>query len=228
MGSMLNAFSLSLPIALGVAASPMTILALMILLMTPRALPNAYSFLLGWFIGLFLVGGLVLLSPGLNHYTSGPTPVAGWIRIGLGSLFLLITILIAKDLPRKGKAKDPPRWMEKVDSYGPKQAFNVGLFLSIMNFKNAAMVASGAVVIAAGGLSSWNEIILLIIFCLIASLGVLFPVAIYLLFRSVVEAVFAKMKIWLQRYSSLILMIVLIVFGAWSLYRGIILVGLYS
>ena len=225
---MLNAFSLSLPIALGVAASPMTILALMILLMTPRALPNAYSFLLGWFIGLFLVGGLVLISPGLNEYTSGPTPVSGWIRIGLGSLFFLISLIISKNLPKRGQVTAPPRWMEKVDTYGPFQAMNVGLFLSILNLKNAAMVASGAVVIAAGGLSFLQEVVLLIIFCFIASLGVLFPVVVYLLFRSVVEAVFAKMKVWLQRYSTMILMLVLIVFGLWSLYRGIVLVGLYS
>ena len=225
---MFNALSTSLPIALGVAASPMTILALMILLMTPRALPNAYSFLLGWFVGLFLVGGLVLVSPGLNHYTSGPTPVAGWIRIGLGSLFLLISILIVKDLPKKGKQTTPPKWMEKVDSYSPRQALSIGLFLSIINFKNAAMVASGAVVIGAEGLSYWNEVISLLIFCFIASLGVLFPVVIYLLFRDTVELVFVKLKVWLQRYSSLILMIVLIVFGGWSLYRGIILVGLYT
>ncbi len=156
---MFNALSSSLPIALGVAASPMTILALMILLMTPRALPNAYSFLLGWFVGLFLVGGIVLFSPGLNHYASGPTPVAGWIRIGLGALFLLISILIVKDLPKKGKQTTPPKWMEKVDSYGPRQALSIGLFLSIINFKNAAMVASGAVVIGAEGLSYWNELI---------------------------------------------------------------------
>ena len=225
---MFSAFSLSLPIALGVAASPMTILALMLLLMTPRALPNAYSFLLGWFLGLFLVGGLVLISPGLNHYTSGPTPVSGWIRIGLGTLFFLITILIARDLPRKGKAKAPPKWMEKVDTYGPRQAINIGLFLSIVNFKNAAMVASGAVVIAAGGLSFIQEVSLLVLFCFISSLGVLFPVVIYLLFRNIVESVFAKLKVWLQRYSALILMIVLVVFGGWSLYRGIVLVGLYT
>ena len=179
---MLNAFSLSLPIALGVAASPMTILALMILLMTPRALPYSYSFLLGWFIGLFLVGGLVLISPGLNEYTCGPTPVSGWIRIVLGSLFFLISLIISKNLPKRGQVTAPPRWMEKVDTYGPFQAMKVGLFLSILNLKNAAMVASGAVVIAAGGLGSIQEVVLLILFCFIASLGVLFPVVVYLLF----------------------------------------------
>jgi hypothetical protein len=206
----------------------MTILALMILLMTPRALTNAYSFLLGWFVGLFLVGGLVLVSPGLNEYTSGPTAVSGWIRIGLGSLFLLISLIISKNIPKRGELTAPPKWMEKVDAYGPFQAMNVGLFLSILNLKNAAMVASGAVVIDAGGLSPLNEVLLLLVFCFIASLGVLFPVAVYLLFRNKVEVIFAKMKVWLQRYSTLILMFVLIVYGLWSLYRGIILVGIYS
>ena len=204
------------------------ILALMILLMTPRALTNAYSFLLGWFAGLFLVGGLVLIIPGLNYYTSGPTPVSGWIRIALAALFLLIGLLIAKDLPKQRKKHRTPKWMEKVDSYGSRQSVGIGLFLSIMNFKNSAMVASGAVVIAAEDLPIFQEVILLIVFCFIASIGVLIPLVIYLLFRRVVESVFAKMKIWLQRYSSLILMLVLLVFGSIALYRGIILVGLYS
>jgi hypothetical protein len=225
---MLHALSLSLPIASGVAASPMTILALMILLMTPRARSNAYAFLLGWFVGLFLVGGIILLTPGLHHYTSGPTPVSGWIRIALGVLFLMLSMMIAKDLLQKGKKPSTPQWMEKVDTYGPAQAMGIGLFLSIMNFKNSAMVASGAVVIAAAGLSPFQEAILLILFCLIASLGVLFPLLIYLFFRSAVDSIFARLKIWLQRYSSLILLMVLLVFGGIALYRGILLVGMYS
>ena len=82
---------------------------------------------------------------------------------------------------------------------------------------------------ASFSMSSMTDIVfLLLIFCFIASLGVLFLVALYLLFRETVETIFAKMKVWLQRYSSLILMIVLIVFGSWSLYRGIVLLSLYS
>ena len=63
--------------------------------------------------------------------------------------------------------------MEKVDSYSPRQALSIGLFLSIINFKNAAMVASGAVVIGAEGLSYWNDhLILLFIFCFVAPGGI--------------------------------------------------------
>lgn len=225
---MFDAFSLSLPIALGVAASPMTIVALMILLMTPRAIPNSYSFLLGWFTGLFLVGSLIIINPGLNEYTSGPTPVSGWIRIGLGCLFMIICFFLVKDLPRKGQGTRPPKWLEKVDTYGPFQSMNIGLFLSILNLKNAAMVASGAVVISAAGLHIYQEILLLVLFCLVASLGVILTQAIYLFLRSQAEPFLARSKLWLQRYSSMILMFVLIVFGLWSFYQGIVLVLRYS
>jgi hypothetical protein len=225
---MTEAFSLSLPIALGVAASPMTIVALMILLMTPRAIPNSYFFLLGWFTGLFLVGGLVIANPGLNAYTSSPTPVSGWIRIGLGSLFLIICIFLAMSLPRKGQETRPPKWLEKVDTYGPFQSMNIGLLFSILNIKNAAMVASGAVVISAAGLPFYQEVLLLILFCIVASLGVLLTQAIYLFLRSSAESFLARSKVWLQRYSSMILMFVLIVFGFFLFYQGIVLVLRYS
>ena len=225
---MFHAFSISLPIALGIAASPGPILALMILLMTPRAIPNSYSFLLGWFIVLMLVGTLFLHSPGLNEFSGDPTLLSGWIRISLGSSFLLYSLFIAKDIPKKGEAVAPPKWLGKVDSYGLVHALIIGFIFSGPNIKNAAMVATGAASIHGEGLSSFQELIVLILFCFFASLGVLLPHSIFLLFRDNAESVFAKMKIWLLRNRVLILMLVLIIFGSLSLYRGILFVGLFS
>jgi hypothetical protein len=206
----------------------MTIVALIILLMTPRALPNSYAFLLGWFTGLFLVGSLVLISPGFIELTNSPTSISGWVRIGLGTLFLTICIFLIKNLPKKGQETVPPKWLVRVDSYGPRQAISIGLFLSIVNVKNAAMVASGAVIIGAAGLGFLQKLILLVLFCLIASLGVLLVQVIFLIFRSAAESLLARYKVWLQRYSSLILMLVLISFGSWSLYRGMALLMQYG
>lgn len=225
---MFHAFSISLPIALGIAASPGPIVALMILLMTPRAIPNSYSFLLGWFIGLMLVGTLVLHSPGLNELSGDQTLLSGWIRISLGSSFLLYSLFIAKNIPKKGEAVAPPKWLRKVDSYGFVQTLIIGFIFSGPNIKNAAMVATGAVSIGGAGLSSYQELIVLLLFCFVASLGVLLPHTIFLIFRENAEYVFAKMKVWLLRNRVLILMLVLIIFGGLSLYRGIIFVGQFS
>ncbi len=225
---MFQAISISLPIALGIAASPGPIVALMILLMTPRAIPNSYSFLLGWFIGLMLVGTLVLHSPGLNELCGDTTLLSGWIRISLGSSIILYGLFIAKNIPKKWERPAPPRWLGKVDSCGFFQALIIGFIFSCPNIKNAAMVATGAVSISGVGLSSYQELVVLLLFCLIASLGVLLPHTIFLLFRDHADHVFPKMKVWLLRNRVLILMLVLIFFGGLSLYRGIILVEHFS
>ena len=90
------------------------------------------------------------------------------------------------------------------------------------------MVAAGAVSIGGAGLSSFQELIVLLLFCLFASLGVLLPHTIFLFFRDSAESVFGKLRVWLLRNRALILMVVLVVFGGLWLYRGIIFVGLFS
>ncbi len=42
----------SLPLAIGVALSPMSIIAVVLLLTTPRARANGPAFVLGWLLGL--------------------------------------------------------------------------------------------------------------------------------------------------------------------------------
>ena len=199
----------------------------MILLMTPRAIPNSYSFLLGWFIGLMLVGTLVLHIPGLNELSGDTTLLSGWIRISLGSSIILYGLFNAKNIPKKGEAVTPPKWLRKVDSYDFIQTLIVGFIISGPNIKNAAMVAAGAVSIGGAGLSSFQELIVLLLFCLFASLGVLLPHTIFLFFRDSAESVFGKLRVWLLRNRALILMVVLVVFGGLWLYRGIIFVGLF-
>ena len=61
MGSAIGAV---LPLALGVALSPIPIIAVVLMLATPRGGVNGSSFLLGWLVGLSVVGTIVLLLSG--------------------------------------------------------------------------------------------------------------------------------------------------------------------
>lgn len=221
LGSIFDTLTVSLPVALGIAASPWPIIALMVLLMTPRALSNAYSFLLGWWIGLMLVGIVVLYSPGLQNESGDPSVLMGWIRLGIGILCLVVGLLIMKDIPGKGSQVSAPKWMDRVDSYGFFQAFSIGFFLSAINFKNASMVATGASSIGGFGMSHKQELLVLLLFSLVSSIGVFLPPAIFLLFRKRAGLIFGKMKIWLLRNRAMILFIVLVLFGGISVYKGI-------
>jgi len=55
-----EAIGQSLPLAVGVALSPLPIIAVVLMLTSPRARANGPAFVLGWLIGLGVVGALVL------------------------------------------------------------------------------------------------------------------------------------------------------------------------
>jgi len=221
MGSVLEVVGTSLPLALGIAAAPWAIITLMILLLTPRAVSNAYAFLLGWYIGLMAVGILILSSPGLMDDTGEPSQLMGWIRIGMGVVFFVTSLFFFKNLPIRRDQQNIPKWIEKVDTFGFFQASFIGFLLSTLNFKNSSMVVVGAAFIARQDLNTSQELIALLVFCLIASIGVLIPHIIFLLFRQNAERIFGKIKIWILKNRVLVLLVILLVFGGISLYKGI-------
>ncbi len=54
----------SLPLAVGIAISPIPIIAVVLMLTTPRARANGPAFLAGWVLGLGIVGAIVLALAG--------------------------------------------------------------------------------------------------------------------------------------------------------------------
>jgi hypothetical protein len=55
-----DAIGQTLPMAVGVALSPIPIVAVVLMLVTERAQVNGPAFVLGWLIGLVIVGVIVL------------------------------------------------------------------------------------------------------------------------------------------------------------------------
>jgi hypothetical protein len=223
MDSILEVLSLSLPLAMGIAAAPWAIIALMILLLTPKAVSNAYAFLMGWYIGLMGVGILILRSPGLMNDTGEPSQLMGWIRIGMAAVFLITSLFFIKKLPTGKNQQTIPKWIKRVDTFGFFHASLIGFLLSTLNFKNSSMVVVGAAFIARQGLTTMQDIITLLLFCLIASIGVLIPFIIFILFRRDAERVFGRIKIWILKNRVIILLVILLVFGGISLFKGIII-----
>jgi hypothetical protein len=66
-----------------------------------------------------------------------------------------------------------------------------------------------------------QELLILILFCLVASIGVLIPPVVYLLFRGNAESVFSAMKKWLIMNRALILFLLLIIIGLLWVYQGV-------
>lgn len=221
MGSLSEALALSLPLAFAIAASPAAMIAMIILLMSRKAASNALYFLAGWYMGLMLVGIIFLHRPALYDASGEPSFLFGWIRLGLGFIILLAGIFMLNKALKKEKRNKDPKWARNVESFGFYQSVFLGFFFAAINLKNASMVTTGSATIGNVGLGGSLEIIVLILFCLVASIGVLVPPLIYFLFRAKAEVLYGKMKQWLIRYDDLIVFIICLVFGSLLLYQGV-------
>lgn len=224
MGPVIEVLGLTLPLSLGIAAAPWAIISLMILLMTPRAVSNAYAFLMGWFLGLILIGIVILNSPGLMDDSGEPSRIMGWVRLSMGIVFLITSLFFFKRIPRRKDQQTMPKWIERIDTFGFYHAAGIGLFMSTLNLKNSSMVVVGAAFIGRQGLNTSQELNTLLLFCVIASVGVLIPQIIFLLFRKNAKLIFGKIKVWILRHRVLVLLLILIIFGGLSLYKGIMII----
>ncbi len=209
--------------AFGITASPSPMIAIIIILMTPRAKSNASTFLIGWFSGLLLVGLVVLLIPALWSGPGHSQTNITQIRIILGAAFLALSAYIARHIPRRGRQAPPPRWQAKLDSFGFPQSFAFGFFFAVPNVKNASMTAAGMSTLTQFDLGMGQELVILILFSLIASIGVLTPPAIYLIFPATAEPIFATLKSWLIQNRALILFLLLLIFGIVWIVQGVLI-----
>ena len=69
-----NAIGTILPQAIGVAISPVPIIAVILMLFSQRARSNGPAFLLGWVLALAVVGSIVLVLANLGKISTGGTP----------------------------------------------------------------------------------------------------------------------------------------------------------
>src|SRR4051812_16397731 len=133
-----------LSFGVGVALSPLPIVAVVVMLATPRARSNGPAFLLGWIAGLALVGTVVLLVSSSIDASEGGEPATwvGWLKIGLGVVLLLVGVKQWRGRPRGDAPAELPKWMRAVDAFGPAKAFGVGALLSGANPKNLLLTVA--------------------------------------------------------------------------------------
>jgi threonine/homoserine/homoserine lactone efflux protein len=107
-----------LPLAVGIAISPIPIIAAILMLLSPKAKTTSVGFLLGWVAGIVVAIVLfTLLSSVLPQQTSsGSSPVAGVIKIILGALLLFLAAKQWRARPAEGERAEMPKWMSAIDS----------------------------------------------------------------------------------------------------------------
>ena len=209
-----------LGLAVGVAISPVPIIAVILMLFSKASKMNSISFLVGWIIGL-LGAGMIVLALGVSSSDGAPSTASGWIKIAIGALFLVLGVKQWKGRPKKGEQATTPGWMSSIDDFTAAKAFGVGVLLSGVNPKNLGLTIAAAATIGGGGLSSGDEIIVMVVFVVIASMTVAAPVILNLILGSKAEHGLTEMKDWLTDNNATVMSVLFVVLGAKVLGAGI-------
>jgi len=206
----------SLPLAVGIAISPIPIIAVVLMLTTPRARANGPAFLAGWVLGLGIVGAIVLAlaGPAGASQSGSPATWVSWVKIVLGVLLLLVAVRQFRGRPQDGEDAPMPKWMSRIDEIGPVAALGFAVVLAGANPKNLLLAVAGAAAIAQTGISGAQQAVAYLVFVLIGSLGIGTPVVIYLVMGERSQAVLARLKDWMGRNNAVIMSILCLVIAA--------------
>jgi len=212
-----------LPLSIGVAISPVPIIAVILMLFTKRAKPNSVALLGGWILGLAIVGSIVLIVASIGDFEpdSGESTASAVVRLVLGLLFLAIAVKQWKGRLKPGAKPKTPKWMAAIDSFTPAKSLGLGALLSGVNPKNLALTLAAAVTIAQAELGTGQAIVSLVIFIIIASISVAAPVLIYLTMGEKASKTLDGWKTWLITNNGTVMFVLLLVLGVLLVGKGI-------
>jgi len=213
-----------LPFAIGVAISPIPIIALILMLITPKAKSNGIAFAVGWVVGLCVVGfgGLAIAASGGLSTSNSASDTADIGKLIIGLLFLALAMKQFRSRPKPGEDAVMPKWMSTIDALTPGKALGLAAVLAAVNPKNLLLTLTAAATVAQiPGLTGTQQTSAIVVFVVIASLTVLAPLAVYLVMGAKATAVLEGWKVWLQDNNASIMCVLFLVFAVDLIGKGI-------
>ncbi|WP_242907004.1 GAP family protein [Actinomadura terrae] len=214
MGEVIRAV---LPLTLGVLVSPIPIIAIVALLLTPRARDAALGFLAGWTAGIVAATTVLLVIAnviGMNSDTGEPKTSVSVIVLLLGILVLTIAV-------RQWTGRHEDTHRNRLEGVTPVRAVQQGLLLSILNPTNLLMFVAAAIAVSQGLLSVGGEVVAVAVFSLVAACGVAVPVVVYLVDAARWRPRLDALGAWLEPNRATVVSVLLLVIGVVLLAKGI-------
>ena len=212
-----------LPLALGIAISPVPIIAAILMLLSPKAKGTSVGFLLGWVLGIVVavVVFTLLASVIPEEDPDAAKPVSGVIKLLLGAGLLFLALRQWRSRPKAGETAALPKWMAAIDQMTAGRGFVLGFLLSAVNPKNLLMAVGAGVIIGTAGLSGGEITLVIVVFTLIAASSVAIPVIGYLLASKRMAAPLESLRRWLVQNNATVMAVLLLVIGVVVIGKGI-------
>ena len=205
-----------LPLGVGVALSPVPIIAVVLMLATPRGRTNGPAFIAGWVLGLAAAGTVVLVisaGAGASEDQDGPATWVGIVKLLVGLALIVLAGLQWRGRPRGEEAPALPAWMSSIDTFGPGKAFGLAVALSAVNPKNLLLVVAAATAIAQTGAGTGAQAVALAVFVVLGTVGPGLPLGIYYALGSRSAHLLDGLRRWMATHNTAIMAVLLLVIG---------------
>ena len=213
-----------LPLAVGVAVSPIPIIATILMLLAPRARAASAGFATGWLVGIVLVVTVVAVvaaSADVGGTSGDPSTAASWVKLVLGVLLILLAGRQWSKRPHGDQPASSPKWMAAIDSMTVGKAAGLGFLLAAVNPKNLLLCLGAGVTLAGSGLSGGSQVLAGAVFVVIAASSVLVPVLGYAVAADRLRGPLDDLRGWLLQNNVAIMAVLLLVIGVSLLGKGL-------
>jgi threonine/homoserine/homoserine lactone efflux protein len=212
-----------LPYALGAAISVVPIIAIILMLVTPKAKTNGTGFAAGFVLGLAVICTIAVALAGGSNFSSGtsPTKTVSIIKLLLGLVLLFGAFRQWRARPKPGEEPKMPKWLESIDRFTPVRSFGIGAALSAVNPKNLAMSLAAGLTIAQAELSTGQEAATILIYVLLAGATILGPLVVYLAMGQRATEILGGWRTWLADNNATVMSVLLLVFAVVLIGQGI-------
>jgi Sap, sulfolipid-1-addressing protein len=213
----------SLPLAIGVAISPIPIIAVILMLLSKDARSNSLAFAAGWVLGVAGALAIVIAVSGTIGTTTdgGPSHGVSIIKIVLGGVLIVVAVRDWMKRPKPGEEASLPGWLQAIEQMHAAKCFGVGIVISAANPKILLLLVGGGLAIAGAPTTGGGEAVAAAIFVALAVSTVIVPVVGYRLFQQQMEAPLASLSVWLERNNLAVMAVLFLVIGVALLGKGI-------
>lgn len=211
----LRAVGAVLGFAVGVGISPFPIVAVILLLFSPRARTNGPVFLAGWCLTLtVLATAMYLLADVVDLGGGGSSDGTSWLKLALGVVLLGAAYRKWRTEPEPGAEPELPGWMQGIGTATPRRAARLSVLLGL-NPKNLLLSAGAASSLADVGPTAGEAAVAIVVFVVVGSAAVIVAVAYDAFGGPGARARLDAAKAWLTQHNGAVLTVLYLVFGAY-------------
>jgi threonine/homoserine/homoserine lactone efflux protein len=207
-----------LPFAVIIAASPIVLIPMLLLLLDPAGRPAARAFLVACTAGIALVAVIATTASSTIERESSTSTWGAWVRIGLGAALLVLAI---RKWFARGDDAPPPPWMARLADATPTTARRFGLVVTLANPKVLAVAVAAGVTIGQAGLETASTALATALFVTLSVSGIAGAFLVAALGGPAADARLAAVRRWLDHHRTAVGVGILVLLSALLIANGI-------